>query len=106
MLPRKQMVCCTTWSRNALRLLRPFARTIVIRAYIKYERSVTAAEALEKQIERYRSMSGEERLAIALRLHELACNVAREAIRQANPDADSAEVDRLLRRRLELARAG
>ena len=34
----------------------------------------------------------------------MLCEIAREAIRQANPEADSAEVERLLRRRLELAR--
>ncbi|MGH8102816.1 MAG: hypothetical protein ACREIW_16080 [Chthoniobacterales bacterium] len=50
-------------------------------------------------------MTGEQRLSVALDLHELSCEVAREGIRQASPDADSAEVERLLRRRLELARA-
>ena len=66
---------------------------------------MTAATALDKQIERYRQMTGEERLAIALDLHELACGVAREGIRRAHPGADAAEVERWLRRRLELARA-
>jgi hypothetical protein len=61
--------------------------------------------ALDHQIERYRQMSGEERLAIALDLHELACDIAREGIRTQHPGADAAEVERLLRRRLELARA-
>ncbi len=61
--------------------------------------------ALNEQIERYRRMTGEQRLAIALELHELACNVAREGIRHQNPDADESEVERLLRRRLELSRA-
>lgn len=56
--------------------------------------------ALHEQIERYRRMSGEERLALALELHELACNVAREGIRQQYPDADEAEVERQLRQRL------
>ena len=60
--------------------------------------------ALNEQIERYRRTTAEERLAIALGLHELSCNVAREGIRQQNPHADEAEVERLLRRRLELAR--
>jgi Rv0078B-related antitoxin len=60
--------------------------------------------ALDDQIERYRRMTGEERLALALELHELSCNVAREGIRQQNPDANEAEVERLLRQRLELAR--
>ena len=65
---------------------------------------MTAAAALEKQIELYRRMTGEQRLAIALDLHELSCEVAREGIRRQHPQADAAEVERLLRRRLELAR--
>jgi Rv0078B-related antitoxin len=60
--------------------------------------------ALKEQIELYRRMTGEQRLAIALDLHELACNVAREGIRYQNPQADEVEVERLLRQRLELAR--
>jgi Rv0078B-related antitoxin len=60
--------------------------------------------ALSEQIGRYRRMTGEQRLGIALELHELSCNVAREGIRRQNPGADEAEVERLLRRRLELAR--
>jgi hypothetical protein len=60
--------------------------------------------ALQEQIERYRHMTGEQRLAIALELHELSCNVAREGIRHQNPNADEAEVERLLHQRLQLAR--
>jgi len=60
--------------------------------------------ALQTQIEHYRRMTGEQRVAIALGLHELSCNVAREGIRQQNPEAEAAEVERLLRQRLELAR--
>lgn len=56
-----------------------------------------------EQIERYRRMTGEQRLTIALELHELSCNVAREGIRHQNPNADEVEVERLLRQRLELA---
>jgi hypothetical protein len=66
---------------------------------------MNATTALEKQIERYRKMTGEQRLAVALDLHEMSCDIAREGIRQQHPDADSAEVERLLRHRLELARA-
>jgi hypothetical protein len=66
---------------------------------------MTAAAALEKQIEHYRRMTGEQRLALALELHELACDVAREGIRRQHPHANAAEVERLLHRRLELARA-
>jgi hypothetical protein len=66
---------------------------------------MNAATALAKQIERYRGMTGEQRLAIALELHELSCEIAREGIRRQHPNADAGEVERLLRRRLELARA-
>jgi len=65
---------------------------------------MTAAQALEKQIERYRQMTGEQRLKIALDLHEMSCNVAREGIRRQHPDADADEVERLLRRRIEIER--
>jgi len=61
-------------------------------------------QASQEQIERYRRMTGEQRLAIALELHELSCNVSREGIRHLNPNADEAEVERLLRQRLEFAR--
>ena len=60
--------------------------------------------ALDEQIKRYRRMTGEQRLAIALELHEMSCDIAREGIRHQNPNADAAEVERLLRHRLELAR--
>jgi type II secretory pathway predicted ATPase ExeA len=66
---------------------------------------MTAETATNKQIERYRQMTGEQRLAIALELHEMSCNIAREGIRRQNPNADNVEVERLLRHRLELARA-
>lgn len=59
--------------------------------------------ALNCQIERYRQMSGEQRLALALELHELACEVARAGIRRQHPEAGDAEVERLLRERLEFA---
>ena len=60
-------------------------------------------DALAAQIERYRAMTGEERLAIALDLHELACDIAREDIRRQNPRATEPEVEQLLRHRLQLA---
>ncbi len=50
-------------------------------------------------------MTGEQRLAIALELHALSCDLARESIRRQHPEADVGEVERWLRRRLELARA-
>ena len=66
---------------------------------------MTAATATERQIERYRQMTGEQRLKIALDLHEMSCNVAREGIRRQHPNASEAEVEKLLQVRLELARA-
>jgi hypothetical protein len=65
---------------------------------------MTAASALDEQIKHYRRMTGEQRLTVALELHELSCDLAREGIRQQHPQADKSEVERLLRRRLELAR--
>ncbi len=61
-------------------------------------------EALQEQIRRYQRMTGEQRLSLALDLHELSCNIAREGIRHLNPKADEAEVERLLRERLRLSR--
>jgi hypothetical protein len=60
--------------------------------------------ALQFQIETYRRMTGEERLAIALRLHELSCEVAREGIRHQHPDASPAEVEKHLHERLAMVR--
>jgi Rv0078B-related antitoxin len=64
---------------------------------------VTPQAALEAQINRYRSMTREQRVGIALRLHELACEMARLGIRRQHPNATLAEVEELLRRRLRLA---
>lgn len=61
--------------------------------------------ALDLQIKRYREMSGENRLAIALDLHEFSCDIAREGIRAQHPEADENEVERWLQQRLALARA-
>ena len=41
-----------------------------------------------------RAALDEQRLGIALALHELACDVAREGIRTRRPNADDAEVKR------------
>ncbi len=65
---------------------------------------MTPQAALERQIECYRAMTGEERLRIALDLHEFACDVARAGIRRQFPTADDVEVERHLRRRIELSR--
>jgi len=65
---------------------------------------VTPEAALEFQLERYRSMTREERVGLALRLYELASDMARLGIRRQHPEATPAEVEDLLRRRRELAR--
>ena len=65
---------------------------------------MTPRAALNQQIDQYRRMTGEERLAIALALHELSCEVAREGIRQQHPEAAETEVEHLLHHRLELSR--
>jgi hypothetical protein len=66
---------------------------------------MTPEQALDVQIEKYRQMTGEERLLIALRLHELSCEVARSGIRWQNPLASEEEVERLLRERIALSRS-
>jgi hypothetical protein len=64
---------------------------------------MTPQAALEAQVEKYRSMSKEERVALALRLHELACDMARLGIRRQHPEASPALVEELLRQRIMLA---
>jgi hypothetical protein len=64
---------------------------------------MTPEAALEAQIEHYRKMTGEERLRLGLRLHEFACNVAREGIRAQHPKATPAEVEEHLKERIRLA---
>jgi len=66
---------------------------------------MTPAAALDKQIEMYRQMTGEQRMPIASGLHELSCEIAREGIRHQHPEADAEEVERLLRHRIELSRS-
>ncbi len=70
----------------------------------RQEQAMYPKEAAERQIERYRAMTGQQRLKIALDLHEFACNVAREGIRLQFPEATAEEVEQHLRRRIELSR--
>lgn len=70
---------------------------------VRYIWSVTPEAALNKQIEGYRKMTGEQRLKIALDLHDFACEVARAGIRHQYPKATEHEVKEFLRRRLRLA---
>ena len=61
---------------------------------------MTPGEALDRQIELYRQMTGEQRVKIALGLHKLSCDVARDGIRHQFPDADEEEIERQLRLRI------
>jgi hypothetical protein len=83
------------WSRNA--------KTTLFDPYRK-SHTVIPDAATELQIERLRAMTGAQRLKIALDLHEFASNVSRAGIRQQFPEADEEEVERHLRRRIELSR--
>ncbi len=65
---------------------------------------MTPEAAIERQIESYRAMTGQQRLKIALDLHEFACNLARAGIRRQFPQAGADEVERQLRRRIALIR--
>ncbi len=58
--------------------------------------------ATKLQIEAYQKMSGQERLQIALNLHELSCEISRESIRATCPDATSEEIEAQLRQRIRL----
>ena len=53
--------------------------------------------ATQMQIERYREMSGEERLRLGFLYHELACEVARVRISLRYPQADWPTVEKLRR---------
>ena len=64
---------------------------------------MTPEAASEAQIERYRQMTGEQRLQIALRLHELSCNVARDGIRAQFPGVSEVEVEKRLKERIRLS---
>ena len=66
---------------------------------------MTLEAALQHQIERYRTMTGEQRLQIALDLHALSCDLAREGIRRQFPDATDDDVERRLRLRFEISRS-
>ena len=66
---------------------------------------MTPEQASEKQSERYRAMTCEERIGIALRLHEVASEMARAVIRAQHPNANREEVKALLRERRRLPNA-
>jgi hypothetical protein len=66
---------------------------------------MTPETALQRQIELYQTMTGEQRLQIAIDLHEFSCDIAREGIRAQFPEANEDEVDRQLRQRIAAGRS-
>ena len=44
-------------------------------------------------IAQYRRMTGEQRLASALELHEMSCDIARERMRRQHPEADAPQAE-------------
>ncbi|HEV2329261.1 MAG TPA: hypothetical protein VGY56_10775 [Verrucomicrobiae bacterium] len=65
---------------------------------------MNAETALDEQIKRYRRMTGEQRLKVALELHDMSREIAREGIRRQHPNASEADVESFLHARLKLAR--
>jgi hypothetical protein len=76
----------------------------LVRRALNFSPRMRPDAALEAQLARYRAMTREERVGIALGLHELACEMSRLGIRRRHPTASPAEVEQRLRERLELAR--
>jgi len=64
-----------------------------------------ASALAREEVERARAMSPEDKLLEGPRLFERVCRVMRDGIRHQHPELDEAGVERLLRRRLDLADA-
>lgn len=64
---------------------------------------MTPEEGLRKQIERYRQMTGQQRLQIGFELYDLAEDMVRCSVRQQHPDWDADQVAAEVRRRFRLA---
>lgn len=58
-----------------------------------------------KQLDRYRQMTGEQRLAIALQMHQFACDIAREGIRRQYPHESLEQHEQRLKDRIRAAKA-
>ena len=57
-----------------------------------------------RRVLRARATPPEEKLLAGAELFDLACRISMDGIRHQHPDADEAEVRRLLERRLEIGR--
>jgi hypothetical protein len=67
---------------------------------------MTPGEGLQKQIEIYRRMTGQQRLQIGFELYELARGLVRAGVRHQHPDWDDGQVEQEVIRRFLLARDG
>ena len=56
------------------------------------------------QLDRYRQMTGEQRLAIALQMHEFACDITREGIRRQFPEESADQHEERLRVRIRASK--
>ena len=57
----------------------------------------------EKQLQAFRQMTGEQRLALALEMWRTACDVTRAGIRAQHPEFSAAQVEREIARRIMIA---
>jgi hypothetical protein len=64
---------------------------------------MTPAEGLQKQIDLYRRMTGQQRLQIGFELYELAREMVRCSVRHQHSDWDQEQVEQEVRRRFCLA---
>ena len=63
-----------------------------------------AADIARERIERARGMRPEAKLSAGIELFEFACSMSRAGIMHDFPEADPAEIERILAQRLELGR--
>jgi hypothetical protein len=64
---------------------------------------MTPKEGLQKQIEIYRAMTGQQRLQIAFDLYETSRALVRAGVRYQHPDWDEERVEQEVARRFRLA---
>jgi hypothetical protein len=57
----------------------------------------------QKQLQVFRQMTGEQRLALALEMWRTACDVPRAGIRAQHPEFSAAQVEREIARRIMIA---
>ena len=66
------------------------------------ETECDADELLRQQVQWAQSMSAEEKLRLGPMLFDLLCGILTDGIHREHPQADAAEVNQILRERLDL----